>query len=429
MRGGRSAAKNRRMDTLRDTAELDAKIAECDRAGAVSDDALRAVFGTFRMDPPAALPDDPFAPDYRDFQLALYQDVSGRPYSTANEATLFDVERAVRLPFPWVTASGQTAGEHLMAIGFLLRAMALPPNSRVLEFGPGWGNTTLALAKLGHRVTAVDVEPRFCDLIRRRAAHEGAEIEVVDGDFLWAEAPEAQGRFDAVLFFECFHHCADHLRLLRALRGVLAPGGRVFFGAEPISPAFAMPWGLRLDGCSLWAIRKHGWMELGFRDDYFADALARTGWFGRKHACADPSWLTVWEACRREEALMRFEAAGPHLHTMVGQRRKGLIELSGAAGAGVFGPYVALPRGRYRARMRFRAGWACAGAAALDVAADVGKTRLAMLPFEGAALAGSGMTVEVPFEAAADLAGVEVRLICRAGFTGAVEAVEIVPIL
>jgi hypothetical protein len=35
--------------------------------------------------------------------------------------------------------------------------------------------------------------------------------------------------------------------------------------------------------------------------------------------------------------------------------------------------------------------------------------------------------VELPSEAAADLSGVEVRLICRPGFTGALEAVEIAP--
>jgi SAM-dependent methyltransferase len=281
----------------------------------------------------------PFGPEYRDFQLELYRQVSGRAYSTDNEARPFDVERAVLRPFPFLTGSCVTTGEHVMAMGFLLRAMALPPNSRVLEFGPGWGNTTIMLAKLGHRVTAVDIEPRFCELLRRRAEREGVEIEVVNADFLWVEEAGA-ARFDTVLFFECFHHCADHLRLLRALRGALAPGGRVFFGAEPIAAGFPMPWGLRLDGCSLWAIRKNGWMELGFRDDYFREALGRTGWLGRKHACADPPWLTVWEAGRREEMALRFAAHEPPMNTQVGQRRGGLVEFLGAEGtaAGSTGP-------------------------------------------------------------------------------------------
>ncbi len=123
--------------------------------------------------------------------------------------------------------------------------------------------------------------------------------------------------------------------------------------------------------------------------------------------------------------MLRFDAAGPPVHTEIGQRRGGLIELLGAEGAGAYGPYIALPRGRYVARLRFRAGWAPGGAAVLDVSADNGETRIASLPFEGARLAEAGMAVELPFEAAVDLSGVEVRLICRPGFTGALQAVEI----
>ena len=417
------------MRVLQTTAELDAAIEECNRAEASSDDAMRAVFGTFRMDPPAGLPADPFAPEYRDRQLGLYRSIAGRPYSPANEVTAFDVEQAVLRPFPFYTGSGRTAGEHLMAIGFLLRAMALPPGSRVLEFGPGWGNTSVALARLGHRVTVVDIEQRFCELIRRRAAHDRLEIEVVNADFLWVE--QARSQFDAVLFFECFHHCSDHLRLLRALDGAVAPRGRVFFGGEPITPDFPMPWGLRLDGNSLWAIRKNGWLELGFRDDYFREALTRTGWTGRKMACPDPGWLSVWEASRDDAVAaaaigLRFAADAPEVKTQAGLRRGGSIEFVGVPGTGVFGPYVALPRGRYVARLRFRRGRGLAGSAVMDVSAGNGQAQIARRALD-AALMPDHTAVDLSFEAGEDLAGVEVRLFCAAGFTGALEAVEILP--
>ncbi len=126
--------------------------------------------------------------------------------------------------------------------------------------------------------------------------------------------------------------------------------------------------------------------------------------------------------------MMRFPAGEPPVHTQVGQRRGGLVELLGAEGTGIYGPYIALPRGRYVARLRFRAGWAPGGTAVLDVSADAGETRIASKPFEAAGLAGAGMAVELPFEAESDLAGVEVRLFCRPGFTGALEAVEISPV-
>jgi hypothetical protein len=51
----------------------------------------------------------------------------------------------------------------------------------------------------------------------------------------------------------------------------------VLWAGEPIAP-MSYPWGLRLDGYSLWSTRTHGWLELGFDEGYFAEVLARTGW-------------------------------------------------------------------------------------------------------------------------------------------------------
>src|SRR5208282_2947790 len=101
-------------------------------------------------------------------------------------------------------------------------------------------------------------------------------------DFSWMERTDR--KFDAAIFFECFHHCSDHLGLLRGLSRAMGDDGKLFFAAEPISADFAMPWGLRLDGGSLWAIRKNGWLELGFREDYFLAALRATGWRAAKLA-------------------------------------------------------------------------------------------------------------------------------------------------
>ncbi|MCR0980512.1 class I SAM-dependent methyltransferase [Roseomonas populi] len=413
------------MRVLRSLEELDEALAECDRAERISDDAMRVVFGTFRIDPPAGMPEDPFSDAYREAQMGIYATIAGRGYALENEATPLDVDAALRRPFPYSTGSGTTAGEHLMGIGFALRAMALPPGSRVLEFGPGWGNTTLELARLGHHVTCVDVEPRFCELIRRRAEREGLSIEVVHDDFFWAERSGAT--FDAVLFFECFHHCADHLRLLRALQARVAEGGRLFFGGEPITADFPQPWGVRLDGNSLWAIRKNGWLELGFHEDYFQRALARAGWSGRRIPCADPSWATVWEARRLTRTALHLPATDERVHTAVGRRENGAIVLDGRAGTGLFGPYLPLARGGWTARLRFRPGAPAMGGAVMDISTGNGASRIAARAVQGEALIAEGWTASLPFTAAEDLIGVEVRLFCEAGFAAVLDGVELVP--
>lgn len=414
------------MQVLRTLDELDEKLRECERAGAVSDDRRRAVFDTFRMERPDGLPPDPFSPEYREFQMQLYRDIAGKDYSIANEATVFDVASAVRQPFPYATGSCVTVGEQLIAMGFVMRSMALPPRSRVLELGAGWGNTTLLLAELGHSVTAVDVEPRFCELIRRRAAQRDLTIDVVNADYMWVEDERAP--FDAVIFFEAFHHAADHMRLLRALRRTVTPEGRVFFGGEPVQADFPYPWGLRLDGQSLWAIREHGWLELGFSDAYFAAALARCGWFARKHAASDPGWLNVWEARLRETVVLRYLAAQPALRTEVGVRIGDVIALQNAqAGAALFGPYITLPPDHYVAQVYFRPGSPREGRAVMDLTVDVGSRRLAKRILDAAQLPEARPVAELEFGSEEELRELEVRLICERGFTAQIEAVEIRP--
>jgi SAM-dependent methyltransferase len=88
-------------------------------------------------------------------------------------------------------------------------------------------------------------------------------------------------KFDAAVFYESFHHCADHLALLERLHGIVRPDGVVVFAAEPVQ-RLGYPWGPRLDGLSVWSSRTYGWLELGFDTRYFDSALARTGWVGRR---------------------------------------------------------------------------------------------------------------------------------------------------
>ena len=123
------------MQTIHTIAELDAKIAECDRAGETSEDEMRALLGGFRMEVPHNLPADPFSPAYRQAQLDLYARVTGHAYAPEHEVTKFDVESALQRPFPFYTGSNVVAGEYFMAIGFVLQSMALPPGSRVVVEG------------------------------------------------------------------------------------------------------------------------------------------------------------------------------------------------------------------------------------------------------------------------------------------------------
>jgi len=263
--------------------ELDAWIARADAASQQSDDALRNVLASFQYQIATELPADPFSPAYADGQWRLYRQISGRSeYITEqNEQSVIDVEALTHRPFPYSTLSCQTVGDQLIMQGLVIKHLGLRPYSEVLEFGPGCGDLTLHLAMLGHHVTAVDISPHFIELIRRRAQLQGLTVRLVCDSML---AFQTDKTYDAVVFYESFHHCAEHLEMLKRLHQFVKDDGVVVFGFEPIAPTGEFwgnrPWGLRLDGMSVWSIRKFGWLELGFTDQYFLEALKRTGWRG-----------------------------------------------------------------------------------------------------------------------------------------------------
>lgn len=263
-------------------ADLDAEIVEIDKALAISDDEGRRRMAKIHYVLKGNFPDDPYSPEYAAAQMEMYYALSGRRsyQPEVNERSVLDLEWLKRWYYPYGTRSPTTVGEQLIAQGFIIRAMNLPPGARVVEFGPGAGNLTLHLAQMGYQVTAVEIDPNWAELIRYRARTLGVEVTVVQQDMLAFQPTEP---YNAAVFFESFHHCVDHLRMLRNLYDMIAPGGLVAFAGEPIAD-FPHPWGfVRPDGQTLWSIRKFGWFELGFDTSYFLRTLLFFGWLPRRH--------------------------------------------------------------------------------------------------------------------------------------------------
>jgi SAM-dependent methyltransferase len=266
---------------------LDRELDEARRLFGESEDAARQFLRGFEIAPPTDRPDDPFSDDYRAWVWDLYERISGRQgYSTANESSPFDFDHALHQPYPHATESSQVVGEELIARGFIIKTMGLAPPGRIVEFGPGWGNLTIDLATMGFEVTGVEVEPQFCALVEQRCPRP--ELLTMSAQDMLSFDPAEP--FDAAIFYESFHHCADHLAMLEHLHQVIRPDGLLAFAAEPIA-AMAYPWGPRLDGYSLWSTRIYGWLELGFDDAYFTEALERTGWKANRFRALDRSPL------------------------------------------------------------------------------------------------------------------------------------------
>lgn len=107
--------------------------------------------------------------------------------------------------------------------------------ARVLEVGAGTGGHAFACARLGHRVTAVEIDPKMAERLKRRLAALPADvrqrIEVFTGSVEELEA----GPFEAALaMFHVVNYLQDLEALLsffKATAGRLEPGAAFVFDA------------------------------------------------------------------------------------------------------------------------------------------------------------------------------------------------------
>jgi 2-polyprenyl-3-methyl-5-hydroxy-6-metoxy-1,4-benzoquinol methylase len=278
-----SAYPGRRIVSL---AELDKELLRAAEARKISEAHFLKALSQFYLyrQPPEKC--DPWGNEYKIYWQTLYEEIAEKKYSVENEIYDFDVELLAKKPYPYCTEDFNAVSEQLMAMGSIVKGLALPRGSRILEMGPGCGNISIVLAQMGHKVTVVDMNRKYGLLIEKRAEKASVHIDFVCSDFS-ATLPFGSD-FDCVLFYESFHHSYDHLALLDSTKKYIAESGILALAGEPINERIPFDWGINLGGEALWQIRNHGWFELVFRESYLLKTLAMKDFSVRKHGCQSP---------------------------------------------------------------------------------------------------------------------------------------------
>lgn len=111
----------------------------------------------------------------------------------------------------------------------------------VLDVGCGPGRSTLALARAYPKSRFLGIDPHVPSLDRARAAAREQALGNVEFAPLGVERLADRdgtpgGTFGLVIAIDCIHDMARPVEALRAVRALLAPGGRVFWSEPTGSP-------------------------------------------------------------------------------------------------------------------------------------------------------------------------------------------------
>jgi SAM-dependent methyltransferase len=110
-----------------------------------------------------------------------------------------------------------------MVVPHIVAAVDAEPGIKALDLCCGHGNVTAGLIGCGARVTGLDFSPAMLAMAREAVP----EARFVEGDAMNLDFGEAE--FDAVTIGFGMPHVPDPSRVLREVRRVLRPGGKLAF--------------------------------------------------------------------------------------------------------------------------------------------------------------------------------------------------------
>jgi len=96
----------------------------------------------------------------------------------------------------------------------------LPPPASVLDIGAGTGGMAIGLRDSGYQVMGIEPDPEMA----AEAAAQGIEVHTTT----FEDWPLTGTKYDGVLMSNVLEHLAEPLQVLKKVKRLLAPGGRLF---------------------------------------------------------------------------------------------------------------------------------------------------------------------------------------------------------
>jgi SAM-dependent methyltransferase len=222
----------------------------------------------------------PFSDEYAKWEHSFFEFLSGKNYSFDNEG--IKAEEHSPLSYPWSNLPLYNKITRLQSYINFLTVIGDLNGKRVLEMGCGYGTLAAFLESVGCDYYAIDASNNFVEITKKLIYSEKIKQQIVNKSFY--DVPDFNQLFDIIIFESSFHHCGEPLKLLKILYENSSENAKIIFLKEGIADWFDRPWGIvRPEGETILQIRLRGWLELGYRKDFFYELLKKSGWILNSH--------------------------------------------------------------------------------------------------------------------------------------------------
>jgi ubiquinone/menaquinone biosynthesis C-methylase UbiE len=100
-----------------------------------------------------------------------------------------------------------------------------------LDVGAGTGNLTGKLLQMGYNVTATDISPEMCLILKKKyTAYSPGKLTVINSAI--ENLSFSKGKFDLITFYSVLHHLPDYIAALEVLSDFLKKGGIMYIDHE-----------------------------------------------------------------------------------------------------------------------------------------------------------------------------------------------------
>jgi 2-polyprenyl-3-methyl-5-hydroxy-6-metoxy-1,4-benzoquinol methylase len=160
--------------------------------------------------------DNPHSAQYLTQQMALYKEITGHTYLDVRDEMLPDIPivRLLHAPNAYDHPDPSEYAKHCVAMGLLVKELALPRGARILELGSGWGFCQEFLSQCGYETVGIDANSDFISTSNARLERLGFGKRVMFSTFDQLSKANL-GKFDAVISYESFHHAVNALSVLQ----------------------------------------------------------------------------------------------------------------------------------------------------------------------------------------------------------------------